>query len=249
MNYSEALLEVKSLGRFGINPGLSRVKKFLEFLGSPHEDLRVVHVAGTNAKGSVCFMLESVFRCCGYKTGLYTSPSISDYRERICVGGKMISKGSFCRLAEYLRKFRREFGEDSLTEFEALTAMAMKHFSDEKCSVVVLETGMGGRLDATNVIESPLCSVITTISPDHTSFLGESAEEIASEKLGIVKPSCPLIFGGGQAESVYELAEKVCKNLGSKLIISDEKKIKNFKTENFKKSSFDGFENCRKKRF
>ena len=186
MTYEQAILKIKNLEKFGSKPGLERVRKLLELIGNPQEKLKFIHVAGTNGKGSVCFMLASILKECGYKTGLFISPSIMDFRERISVNGEMIPENDLCEILEKLEKFKSEFSEDPLTEFEITTVMAFEYFSRVKCDVVVLETGMGGRLDSTNVIKAPLCAVITTVSLDHTNFLGKNINEIATEKLELL---------------------------------------------------------------
>lgn len=238
LTYEQAILKIKNLEKFGSKPGLERVRKLLELIGSPQEKLKFIHVAGTNGKGSVCFMLASILKECGYKTGLFISPSIMDFRERISINGEMISKNDICKILEKLEKFKSEFSQDPLTEFEITTVMAFEYFSKENCDVVILETGMGGRLDATNIIDVPLCSVITTISLDHTNFLGKNIEEIASEKLGIVKRGSCLILGANIENSVVNMAKKVCNNLNSDLILADSSMVSDFKSDGFNKSEF-----------
>lgn len=238
LTYQQAILKIKSLEKFGSKPGLERVRKLLELIGNPQKNLKFIHVAGTNGKGSVCFMLASILKECGHKTGLFISPSIMDFRERISINGEMIPENGVCEIFEKLEKFKSEFSEDPLTEFEITAVMAFEYFSRKNCDVVVLETGMGGRLDATNVIDAPLCSVITTISLDHTNFLGKNIKEIAAEKLGIVKPNSCLILGAGIDASVCEMAKKVCKNLNSNLILADLGLVSGFKPAGCNKSEF-----------
>ena len=238
LTYEQAILKIKNLEKFGSKPGLERVRKLLELIGNPQEKLKFIHVAGTNGKGSVCFMLASILKECGYKTGLFISPSIMDFRERISVNGEMIPENDLCEILEKLEKFKSEFSEDPLTEFEITTVMAFEYFSREKCDVVVLETGMGGRLDSTNVIKAPLCAAITTVSLDHTNFLGKNINEIATEKLGIAKPDSHLVLGAGIDASVCEIAKKVCKDLNSDLILADSSLVSGFKPAGFNKSEF-----------
>lgn len=238
MTYEQAILKIKNLEKFGSKPGLERVKKLLELIGNPQKNLKFIHVAGTNGKGSVCFMLASILKECGYKTGLFISPSIMNFRERISINGEMIPENDVCEILEKLEKFKNEFSQDPLTEFEITTVMAFEYFSKENCDIIILETGMGGRLDATNVIDAPLCSVITTVSLDHTNFLGKSIQEIASEKLGIVKPNSCLVLGEGIDNSVYEMAKKVCEDLNSGLILADLGLVSDFKPAGFDKSEF-----------
>lgn len=238
LTYQQAILKIKNLEKFGSKPGLERVRKLLELIGNPQKNLKFIHVAGTNGKGSVCFMLASILKECGYKTGLFISPSIMDFRERISINGEMIPKNDVCQILEKLEKFSKDFLKDPLTEFEVTTVMAFEYFSRKNCDVVVLETGMGGRLDATNVIDAPLCSVITTISLDHTSLLGKSIQEIATEKLGIVKPNSCLVLGAGIDASVFEMAKNVCKNSNSNLVLADSSIVGDFKFAGLNKSEF-----------
>ena len=238
LTYQQAILKIKSLEKFGSKPGLGRVRKLLELIGNPQKNLKFIHVAGTNGKGSVCFMLASILKECGCKTGLFISPSIMDFRERVSINGEMIPENDVCEILEKIEKFNDEFLEDPLTEFEITTVMAFEYFSRKNCDVVVLETGMGGRLDATNVIDAPLCEVITTISLDHTNFLGKSVQKIAAEKLGIVKPNSHLILSAGIDDSVYEMAKKVCKSLNSNLVLADSNIVSDFKSAGLNESEF-----------
>lgn len=238
LTYQQAILKIRNLEKFGSKPGLERVRKLLELIGNPQKNIKYIHVAGTNGKGSVCFMLASILKECGYKTGLFISPSVMDFRERISINGEMIPENYVCEILEKLEKFSDEFSKDPLTEFEVTTVMAFEYFSRKNCDIVVLETGMGGRLDATNVIENPLCAVITTISLDHTNFLGKNIQEIAVEKLGIVKPNSCLILGAGIDASVRKMAKNVCKNCSSNLILADSNIVSDFKFAGFNKSEF-----------
>ena len=192
MEYKEALDYIHSLGVFGSRPGLERIRELCRRLGDPQEKIKFIHIAGTNGKGSVCAMLSSVLRRSGLKVGLYTSPYISFFEERIRINGEPISK---TRLAETLQKVKSvaDSMNEEITEFEIITAVAFVYFFEEKCDVVVLETGLGGRLDATNIIKAPLLSVITGIAMDHTSVLGDTLEKIAAEKGGIIKRGCPVV--------------------------------------------------------
>ena len=189
-----------SLLTFGIMPGLDRMKILLERLGNPEKSLRCIHVAGTNGKGTVCSFLASVLKEAGYKTGLYTSPYIIDFRERIRVDGEMISENDLEKVTDTVRteieKLRSE--DVIITEFEAVTAAAFLYYKNIGCDFVVLETGLGGRFDATNVIERPLASVITSISLDHVNILGNTISEIAYEKCGIIKNGCPVVTNSAQ---------------------------------------------------
>ncbi len=180
----------------GIKPGLDVVSALLQTLGNPHHQLAVVHVAGTNGKGSVCAMLESVLRASGFKTGLYTSPHLVDFSERFLVNGRQIPEEKLNdyigRMEEKANAVEQSTGLRGATFFEISTAIAFQYFADEAVDVAIIETGMGGRWDATNVV-IPLVSVITHIDIDHTHFLGDTLEEIAAEKAGIIKPGRPVV--------------------------------------------------------
>ena len=164
----------------GSKPGLSRTRELLLKMGDPQKRLRFIHIAGTNGKGSVAAMLASVLECAGLKTGLYTSPFIFNFSERMTVNGEAISDLDLASITEFCAPLALSM-EDRPTEFELVTAISFEFFARQKCDIVVLETGMGGRLDSTNVIENPLCSVITNIGLDHTQELGDTVEKIAFE--------------------------------------------------------------------
>ncbi len=198
-NYEKAVELLTSQGKFYINLGLERIALILDLLGNPQDKLKCIHVAGTNGKGSVCAMFAAVLETASIKTGLYTSPHIFEYTERIKINGSEISKEDF---ANYIFDICEIADKNSihLTEFEILTAVMFKYFADNNVEVVVLETGLGGRFDATNVIKSNLCSIITHIDLDHTERLGNTRSEIAFEKAGIIKPDCPVITCEGYEE-------------------------------------------------
>lgn len=208
ITYKKAIELLTSKDKFYIDLGLDRIRGVLNKLGNPQDNLKYIHVAGTNGKGSVCAMLDSILRTAGYKTGLYTSPHIWEYTERIKVCGVDISQEKFAELIEIVSKIKIH-----LTEFEILTVIMFLYFSERKVDVVILETGMGGRLDATNVIKENLCSIITQIDLDHTDRLGKTKDEIAFEKAGIIKKNCPLITGMG-----YEAIRDKADNENSMLI-------------------------------
>jgi len=204
MTYPEALRYIHSLERFGIRPGLGRVRTLCAALDDPQEHLRCIHVAGTNGKGSTCAMLAEIARAAGHRTGLYTSPYVTDFRERMQINGdksswEMIPEADLCRWTERLRDIAAALPEP-VTEFEFVTALAFAWFAERRCDVVVLEVGLGGRWDATNLIKAPLCSVITKISLDHMEILGDTLAEIAAEKCGIIKPGCPVVTACEQPE-------------------------------------------------
>ncbi len=193
-----AIEKIHGFQRFGSILGLERMTKLLELLGNPQDDLKVIHVAGTNGKGSVSRYIYSCLEAVGYKTGLYTSPFLEIFNERIEVGGSYISDEDLAIYTDrVLEKVQiiTDRGEQSPTEFEVITAIAFLYFKEQCCDYVVLEVGLGGRGDSTNVCQNPLATVITTISYDHMDRLGSSLAEIAGEKAGIIKEGCPLIMG------------------------------------------------------
>lgn len=202
MDYKDAINLITSKGNFYIDLGLERISSVLEKLGNPQDDIKFIHVAGTNGKGSVCTMLETILRTAGYKTGLYTSPHIWEYTERIKVNGHEISQETFANYIERAMSFGIH-----LTEFEILTVCAFLYFKEQRVDIVVLETGLGGRLDATNVIKENLCAIITQIALDHTDRLGKTKDEIAFEKAGIIKPNCPVITSMGY-EAIRDKADE-----------------------------------------
>ncbi len=207
MNYTEALEYIHSVEWLGSRPGLSRTQELLEKLGNPEKNVKFIHVAGTNGKGSTCSMLDSVLRTAGYKVGLYTSPYIVRFNERMCINGEPISDTELAELVAVVKPIADTM-RDKPTEFEIITALAFLYFKRNACDVVVLEVGMGGRLDSTNVIESPLVSVITGIALDHVSVLGNTVAEIAAEKAGIIKNNCPVVYGGRDDEAFGVICQK-----------------------------------------
>ncbi|MBR2414807.1 MAG: bifunctional folylpolyglutamate synthase/dihydrofolate synthase [Clostridia bacterium] len=207
MNYEQALDFFHSFDRFGVQPGLDRVCALSAFLGNPQKDLSFIHVAGTNGKGSTSTMLSEVFRAAGYTVGLYTSPYVLCFRERMQVNGKMISEEELSSLAANVQKAVAKCNQNNIfpTEFEVVTAAAFLHFKQKNCDIVILEVGLGGRFDATNIIEQAECSVITSISFDHVGVLGDTLEKIAGEKAGIIKNGAPVVTSGNQPESVLSV--------------------------------------------
>ncbi|MBQ9784107.1 MAG: bifunctional folylpolyglutamate synthase/dihydrofolate synthase [Clostridia bacterium] len=195
MNYEESLQYIHSVNWAFCKPGLDRISVLCEKLGNPQDSLKFIHVAGTNGKGSVCAMLERTLREAGYRTGLYTSPYIKQFNERMQVAGEMISDAELAELTTLVRPIADAM-EDKPTEFELITAVAFEYFRRHACDVVILEVGLGGRLDSTNIIKNPLLSIITGIDFDHTALLGNTIQEIAAEKAGIIKEGCPCLYGG-----------------------------------------------------
>ena len=206
MNYTEALEYIHGVSWTFCKPGLERIGELCERLGHPQKKLRFIHVAGTNGKGSTSAMLDSVLRAAGYKTGLYTSPYIRVFNERMRVNGENISDCELAELTEYIKPIADQM-TDSPTEFELITALAFEYFARNNCDVVILEAGMGGRLDSTNIIDTSVLSIITGIALDHTAFLGDTVEKIAAEKAGIIKCEVPILYGG-----IDDSAEKIIKD-------------------------------------
>lgn len=213
MNYEEALKYIHGISWTFCKPGLERIGELCERLGHPERNLKFVHVAGTNGKGSFCSMLDSVLRAAGYKVGLYTSPYIKRFNERMRIAGEDISDGTLARITGEVKPIADEM-TDKPTEFELITAIAFKYFAEEKCDIVILEAGMGGRLDSTNIITTPVLSVITGIALDHTAFLGDTVEKIAAEKAGIIKSRVPVLYGG-EDECARAVIKKKASELGS----------------------------------
>lgn len=202
MTYQEAVGKINSLLQFGSRPGLERIGMLLDRMGRPQDKVQFVHVAGTNGKGSVCTMLSSVLYHAGYKTGLFISPYIIDFRERMQINGEMIPEQTLAQITGDIIPLVEQMAQENeiITEFELVTAIAFAWYAQERCDVVVLETGLGGLYDSTNVIGTPLASVITSISLDHTAVLGGTLPEIAYQKAGIIKPGGKTVFYPQQKE-------------------------------------------------
>lgn len=196
-------------------PGLERIRTLLHALGDPQKELKFVHVAGTNGKGSVCAYLVSVLRCAGYRVGLCTSPFLEDFRERIQVDGELIPPETLGELTELARP-AAEAMEDHPTEFELITAVAMLYFRRCRCDIVVLEVGLGGALDASNVIDVPEAAVITVMGMDHAAILGPTLGDIAAAKAGIIKPGGAVVSFGGCPEADAVIRER-CREQGAQL--------------------------------
>ncbi|MBQ4569967.1 MAG: bifunctional folylpolyglutamate synthase/dihydrofolate synthase [Ruminococcus sp.] len=222
MGYSEILERIHALNKFGSRPGLDRVRMLLQMMGNPQDELEFIHVAGTNGKGSVCAILSSVLKASGYKTGLFTSPYITDFCERIQINNIPVSHGELAQVAEYAFSFVEKLNAQDIiiTEFEFVTAVGFECFRRAGCEVVVLEVGLGGRLDSTNVINPPLCCVLTSLSLDHTDVLGDTPEKIAYEKCGIIKEGTRVAATHSLTET-DEVIRRVCKEKGVPLSFSD----------------------------
>jgi dihydrofolate synthase/folylpolyglutamate synthase len=235
MNYSEAIRFLYDLRLFGAKFGLENTFKLAALAGHPQDRLRFIHVAGTNGKGSTCAMLESIYRAAGLRVGLFTSPHLVSFRERIQVNRQLISETEVVHLVEELRKQSRagvppahfldakpsdaapmDRRDACPTFFEFITVMALKYFTEQKCDLVIWETGLGGRLDATNIV-TPLASIITNIQFDHQQWLGDTLEKIAAEKAGIIKPGVPIITAEEEPEALAVI-EKTAREKSAPLV-------------------------------
>ena len=197
----------------GICPGTSRVRKLLHLLGDPQRRLKVVHVAGTNGKGSTARMIQAMLTAGGYCTGLFSSPAVTGICDTVTVDGKPIFKRDFVRYIKRIRKVQKQM-EQPASSFEVLTALALCCFADQHTDICVIECGMGGAKDATNVFRQPLCGVITPIASDHTAFLGDTLQRITQQKAGILKGSCAVVTAAEQPDEVMETLYRIAADKG-----------------------------------
>lgn len=227
MIYSEAVDYIHSLLKFGVRPGLSGMDALLSCLGNPHKGMRYIHVAGTNGKGSTSTAISNVLINSGYNVGLYTSPYVSDFLERVQLNGDPIDRTVFADSVSLVKSAVESLEKNGvfITEFEALTASAFLCFKAVKCDAVVLEVGLGGRLDATNIIDTPLVNVITSLSIDHSAILGNTIEEISFEKCGTIKKGGNVICSFGQPEGALKVVSRIASERENTLIIPEENKI------------------------
>lgn len=219
MKLDEALKYIHNVSWMGTIPGLERELELLDRIGNPHRGMKYIHVAGTNGKGSTAAMLQSILTHAGYKTGLYTSPYIMRFNERIQVDGEQISDGDICALTEYIRPHAEAMANHP-SEFEIVTAIGFEYFKRQKCDIVVLEVGMGGEWDATNVIEDNEAAVIVNIGLDHTEVLGDTLEKIAKTKSGVVKRGCPCVIYR-QEKVVEDVFRQVCREMDAPFFPAD----------------------------
>ncbi len=211
MTYRETMDWIQQIGKSGIILGLDRMEELLNRLGRPEQDLKMIHVAGTNGKGSVCTFIAAILEAAGYKVGRYISPTLYDYRERIQINGIYIEPEALAEGMSEIREICEAMaaeGMEAPTVFEVETALGFWYFKKNGCDFVVLETGMGGRLDSTNAAAHPILSVITSISMDHMAQLGNTLSEIAFEKAGILKPGTPAVIGPQKPEAMAVLLEQ-----------------------------------------
>ena len=229
MNYSEAREYLKNVNKLGSILGLNTIKELLKRLGNPQNELKVVHIAGTNGKGSIMTFVQNILMESGYKVGRYCSPAVFNEREIIRINDEYISEEQSADLLTRIKEKCDSMYSEGLphpTSFEIETAEALMFFKEQNCDIALIECGMGGETDATNVFEKVLCSVIATISLDHTQFLGSTIEEITKVKSGIIKENCPVVMSKqtGEAENVIK---QVCKQKNSELIIPTEHDFEN----------------------
>lgn len=223
MNYKETMEYLEGIRSFGIVPGLDSIKELCRRLGNPQDTLQFVHIAGTNGKGSTLAYISTILKCAGYKVGRYNSPSIFEYREEIQVNGRPITKNALCEGVELVKQACEEMVEDGLqhpTPFEVETALAFWYFQKQSCDIVVLETGMGGLNDATNLITTTQVAVLTSVSMDHMQFLGNTLGQIAEQKAGIIKPGCAVV-SMKQAEEAMTVISDKAKAMACPLRIAD----------------------------
>lgn len=230
MEYKQARDFIKETGTAGIIYGLDSIRSLMERLGNVQEQVPYVHVAGTNGKGSVCAMLAQILMACGYRTGIYASPAVFEPEEIIKINGEPVSKERFAGLIEKVQRACVSMEQDGLrrpTAFEVETAAAFCYFQEENCEIVLLEAGMGGSLDATNLIAHPFLSILTSVSIDHRAYLGDTLCEIAAAKCGIIKPGCPCVTAP-QPPQVLEVIKKAAAEKESELWKADSSVICNF---------------------
>lgn len=220
MTYAEAIQFLHGLRWFGAKFGLENTLKLTKLADHPQKQLRFIHVAGTNGKGSTCAMLESIYRATGLRVGLFTSPHLVSFRERMQVNRELISEADVVRLVQEAQPLFKDFpGDNQPTFFEAVTVMALKHFARQKCDLVIWETGLGGRLDATNIV-TPLASVITNVQYDHQKWLGNALTQIAAEKAGIIKPGVPVITGAEEPLALAVIQETAIQQRSPLTVVS-----------------------------
>jgi dihydrofolate synthase/folylpolyglutamate synthase len=235
LNYNEALDYIHSTYRFGSKLGLENIRDLLEHLGNPHNSLKVIHVAGTNGKGSTSTFINRVLIEEGYKVGLFTSPYLEEFTERIRINGENIPEDDLAEITEMVKSkvdIMIKEGKSHPTEFEIVTAIAMLYYKLKEVDYVVLEVGLGGRLDSTNVIENPLVSVITPIALDHTQYLGDTIDKIAYEKSGIIKNNS-FVVAHPQDKAAMDTIRNVCNERKAKLLVAPTQAIKIHKYNEF----------------
>lgn len=236
MTYNQALNYIHGIERFGSKLGLETITELLNRLGNPQNSLKVVHIAGTNGKGSVSNICANALTASGFQTGLFISPFVEDFRERIQVCGVHIGKSELAKLTVKVKKASLQMVKDGFrhpTEFEFITALALLHFQQKKCEYAVLEVGMGGRLDSTNIVPKPEVTIIMSISFDHCQYLGDTLDKIAYEKAGIIKSGVPCVVYPIQEKAVLDVIRKKAEEEGAPVIFPDTAKLTVKKTSVF----------------
>ncbi len=216
MNYNEAVEFIHSAPKFARVLGNDMLGRLLGYMSNPQNNLKFIHIAGTNGKGSAARMLSEIFTQAGYKTGMFISPYIVRFNERIQINNRQIPDSDLAEAVTYVKDIMEKY-DAQVSEFALDTAVAFKYFSDNQVDIAILETGMGGRLDATNVIEQNELELLMHISLDHTQYLGDTIEEIAAEKCGIIKPESDVAVYPDQEEGVWSVIERVCREKGARL--------------------------------
>lgn len=232
MNYREVMEYIEQAGQYGISPGLDSIRELCRRLGDPQGELKFVHVAGTNGKGSVSAYLSSVLKCGGYRVGRFLSPAVFEYREIIQVNDRPVPKTALCEGMEKVRQACDEMvkkGRPHPTLFEMETALGFWYFREKKCDIVVLETGMGGLLDATNVIEKPSVAVVASVSMDHMKYLGDTLPQIAVQKAGIIKRDCAVV-SAAQDSGVMAVISGTAGELGCPLTVVEKDRLTNVRS-------------------
>ncbi len=221
MNYTQAVDFIHSRQRFSSTPGLDRIKRITSLCGNPQRSMRFIHIAGTNGKGSTSVMISNILTAAGYRTGLSTSPYITDFRERFRIDGELISEEELTAITEQLYPIITKLDSEGVVanEFEVVIAITLLWFAQKGCDYAVLEVGLGGRYDATNVIDAPECAVITHIDLDHTAILGDTVQQIATEKCGIIKKGCKVVAYPHQYQDAAKVISDTCEALGCPFII------------------------------
>ena len=246
MNEKETMEYIEEINKGKSVLGLDNIHKLLEYLGNPQNDLKFIHIAGTNGKGSTLSFISTILKCAGMKVGRYLSPTIFEYRERFQINAKQITKADLVRYMTRLRETVERMqadGIESPTAFEIETALAFLYFKEKACDIVVLETGLGGRLDATNVINTTVLAVITSIGMDHMAFLGDSIGKIAYQKAGIIKKKYSVVSAGQEPEAMEQIVEE-CRKQGAFLRIADMERVRSIR-RTLKKQSF-SYQTCAK---
>jgi len=233
MNYNDAIIYLENCHKLGSKRGFENFKNLLALLGNPHNNLKCIHVAGTNGKGSTCVMLSYILKESGFNVGLFTSPHLCVYNERIKINDIYISNDDFADIITFISKKVNELfknNKEYFSFFEIITAAAFLYFYKNNVDFAIMETGLGGRLDATNVIEKPIVSVITSISYDHMEYLGNSIEQIALEKGGIIKKNCPVVLYC-QGKRVYNVIKDIAESKNASLFYVDDYNIEILKQD------------------